>query len=99
MLPTEEQLMKMPLAEIEHLLHGCSPGSDKWNIVWPVYETKRRRSENKCTVVYFSISTTIALVGSNPVILSDAAKARTCGTTQADVNEGPSEPLSVEPAA
>jgi hypothetical protein len=62
MLPTEERLLKMPLREIEHLLHGCSPGSDKWNVVWPVYESKRRRAENKRTVIYFSISTTIALV-------------------------------------
>jgi len=62
MLPTEEQLLKMSLAEIEHHLHGCSAGSDKWNIVWPVYDSKRRRAENKRTVVYFSVSTTIALV-------------------------------------
>ena len=62
MLPTEEKLPRMPLSEIEHHLRGCSPGSDKWNIVWPIYQSKRRRAENKRTVVYFSISTTIALV-------------------------------------
>jgi hypothetical protein len=62
MLPTEDQLVKMPLTKVEHLLHGCSPGSDKWNLIWPVYETKRRRSESKRTVIYFGISTTIALV-------------------------------------
>jgi hypothetical protein len=41
MLPTERDLLKKLLSEIEHLLHGCSPGSDKWNVVWPVYESKK----------------------------------------------------------
>jgi hypothetical protein len=62
MLPKEELLLKMSLSEVEHLLHGCSPGSDTWNVVWPVYETKRRRAENKRTLTYFNISTAIALV-------------------------------------
>ena len=62
MLPNEEQLLRMSLKEIEHRLHGCSPTSDTWSVVWPVYEAKRPRAETKLTVIYFSISTTIALV-------------------------------------
>jgi hypothetical protein len=62
MLPNQEQLLKMSLPEIEHLLHGCFRDSDTWNIVWPVYESKKRRAENRRTVIYFSIPTTIALV-------------------------------------
>jgi hypothetical protein len=62
MLPSKGQLAKMSLRDIESRLHGCSPGSDVWNIVWPVYETRRRRSDGKRTWICFGISTTIAVI-------------------------------------
>ena len=61
MLPTKEQLMAMPLKVLADRLHGCSPDSDMWNVVWPVYETKRHSSEIRRTWICFSISTGIAL--------------------------------------
>jgi len=61
MLPTKEQLMAMPLKVLADRLRECSPGSDMWNVVWPVYETKRHRSEMKRTWICFAISSAIAL--------------------------------------
>jgi hypothetical protein len=61
MLPTEQELLKMSLPEIEHLLHGCFQGSDTWNIVWPVYESKKRRAEVRRSLILFIVPTAIAL--------------------------------------
>ena len=62
MLPTKEELAKMPLRDIKTRLHGCFPGSDVWNVVWPVYEIRRRKADAMRTWICFAISTTIALV-------------------------------------
>lgn len=61
MLPSEEQRLKMSLTELELLLHGCVPDSNRWIVVWPVYESKRRRAESRRTFFFFGISTVIAL--------------------------------------
>jgi hypothetical protein len=61
MLPTKEQLVAMPLKVLADRLHGCSPGSEMWNVVWAAYETKRYKSEIRRTWIFFAISTAIAL--------------------------------------
>jgi hypothetical protein len=99
MLPDEEQLLRMSLKEIEHRLHGCSPNSDTWSIVWPVYETKRRRAETKRTIIYFSISTTIALVALVRSFFPASPKADRSPVVSFTTDERPTEPLPIKPAA
>jgi hypothetical protein len=79
MIPKKNELLKLPLRDVEKLLHGCFPESDVWKVVWPVYETRRRRSDAKRTWICFGISTMIALValiksfvGDNTAPLHDA---------------------------
>jgi hypothetical protein len=100
MLPTKEQLMTMPLKTLADRLHGCFPGSDTWNVVWPVYETKRHRSEIRRTWICFGISTAIALAALTRTFFP-APQPHSEVVKPAAVKNDPLEPHSevVKPAA
>ena len=58
----KKEMFKMPIADLEEIVTGCSPGSEVWNSSWPVYEVRRRRRDTARTWICFGVSTTIALV-------------------------------------
>jgi hypothetical protein len=60
-MKTKEELWKMPIKDLEKTVTGAFPTSDTWNVAWPVYEVRRRRTEAWRTWICFGVSTAIPL--------------------------------------
>jgi len=58
---TQDNLWKMEMRKLEAEIARYSPGSAAWINAWPIYEMRRHRIEVARTLIYFAISTAIAL--------------------------------------
>ena len=63
MLPSRDELANKSLEEMEIQLGCYYLDRDFWNIVWPVYNAKRRQAYRQQTFGYLVVPSVIFVVG------------------------------------